>query len=387
MATRIVKAGVVCMAALFSSACGGDDADGAPGAESDAGKAALQALADRVVAEGVPGVLVLSRKGERTLEVTSGVSDLVSGQTLESGDRVRIASVTKTYVATIILQLAEEQKLSLADSIERWLPGVLPASGHVTVEQLLRHESGIFDFADDPRTFAPYFQGDYAYAYSPAMLVAMAGEHPRLFEAGSQQEYSNTNFTLLGMIAEAATGLAFEALFDERIVQALGLKDTHFARTGDFGGQHSHGYIPLEGQQLDVTEVSPSVLYGCGNVISTTKEVAIFFRALLDGELLSPNSLAAMKTPDPVTIPPDYVPAEGRGFARGLGVELHAGLPCGAFVGHAGQSIGFYARSYQSEDGQHQFVVVANAATIDDKVGTDAAIAAFDELTIAAACR
>jgi D-alanyl-D-alanine carboxypeptidase len=386
MATRMIKAGVVGIAALLSGACNGDDEAGSSGSENADGTAELQALADRVVAEGVPGVLVLSRKGQRTITIASGVSDLATGRTLEIDDRVRVASVTKSYVATIILQLVEEQTLSLGDRIERWLPGLLPASGHVTVEQLLRHESGIYDFADDPRTFAPYFEGDYGYAYSPVQLVAMAGEHARLFEAGMKQVYSNTNFTLLGLIAEAASGMPFEALFDERIVQALGLEATHFARGNGFGGVHSHGYIPLDGQILDVTDVSPSVLYGCGNVISTQREVAIFFRALLDGELLTPESLSAMKTPGPVTVSPDYVPAEGRGFARGLGVELHAGLPCGAFVGHAGQSVGYYARSYQSEDGQHQFVVIANSSTIDDKVGSEAAVAAFDELTLAAAC-
>lgn len=386
MATRMIRAGVVGILGLFSGACG-DAAVGSPSTENDESMGDLQALADRVVAEGVPGVLVLSRKGEHTIEVASGVSQLGAGRALATTDRVRVASVTKPYVATIILQLAEEHELSLGDTIEQWLPGILPSSDHVTIEQLLRHESGIYDFADDPRTFAPYFEGDYAYAYSPAELVSIAGDHERLFEAGTKQSYSNTNYTLLGMIAEAATGMSFERLFDERIVQALGLEATHFARRGGFGGVHSHGYIPLDGQNLDVTDVSPSVLFGCGNVISTQKEVAMFFRALFDGELLSPASLAAMKTPNPLTLPPEYVPAEGRGFTRGLGVELHAGLPCGAFVGHAGQSVGFFARSYQSEDGQRQFVVVTNAATIDDKVGSEAAVAAFDELTFAAACR
>jgi len=387
MSSQSIKAGFIFCAAVLSGACGSGDDDASPGSENDDDAAELQALADSVVAEGVPGVLVLSRRGNQVLQVASGVADLETARPIDNSDLVRIASLTKTYVATIILQLAEDHMLSLSDRIDDWLPGMLSASGHVTVEQLLRHESGIYDFADDPRTFAPYLDGDWGYAYSPAQLVGMAGEHERLFDAGTKQSYSNTNFTLLGMIAEAATGTQFETIFDERIVQPLGLEATSFARAQGFAGAHSHGYIPLDGQNLDVTEVSPSVLYGCGNVISNTKEVAVFFRALVDGELLTPESLTAMMTPDPATVSPDYVPAEGRGQARGLGIELQPGLPCGAFVGHGGQSVGYYARSYQSEDGERQFVVVANASTIDDKVGSEAAIAKFNELTFAAACR
>jgi D-alanyl-D-alanine carboxypeptidase len=117
--------------------------------------AQLQRDADRAVAAGVPGVIVLARDGARSVQVAAGSARLKPRQPMRVDDRFRIASLTKTFVATVVLELAGEGKLTLHDTVERWLPGMVPNGQNITLRQLLNHHSGLFDYFNDPQVLAP----------------------------------------------------------------------------------------------------------------------------------------------------------------------------------------------------------------------------------------
>ena len=113
-------------------------------------------------------------------------------QPMRPGLRYKVGSITKMFAATLVLQLAAEHTLGLGDPVARWLPGLVPNGGHITIRQLLQHTSGLFDYAQDSRLFEPYLRGDLGFVWSPRQLVALATEHPPLFATGTSWSYSNT---------------------------------------------------------------------------------------------------------------------------------------------------------------------------------------------------
>ena len=121
------------------------------------------------------------------------------------GDRFRVGSLTKTFTATLVLQLAEEHRLSLDDSVERWLPRLVRNGDAISVRQLLQHTSGLYDYAADPVTFQP-FATDPHYSWKPRDLVAIANQHTPNFAPGKGWGYSNTNYVLLGLIHPGSVG-------------------------------------------------------------------------------------------------------------------------------------------------------------------------------------
>ena len=156
--------------------------------------------ADAVVDAGLPGVAVYVRDQGRTTVVTRGYDDLETKRPMSASDRFRIGSVTKTFVATIALQLVNEGKLSLDDNVERWLPGLIPNGRAITIRELLAHRSGLFDYIRDPRIPAPYQGGQLDHVWTPLQIVRMATKHRPLFAPGAagKQSYSNTGYVVLG---------------------------------------------------------------------------------------------------------------------------------------------------------------------------------------------
>jgi D-alanyl-D-alanine carboxypeptidase len=125
---------------------------------TDPGTARLQRALDHVVALQRAGGVLLVRTGAKTLVLTSGYADRTTKTPIRATDRFRVASLTKTFVATVVLQLVGEGKLSLDDTVERWLPGAVPGGDRILVRQLLNHTSGLFDYLLDPRTIAPFLK-------------------------------------------------------------------------------------------------------------------------------------------------------------------------------------------------------------------------------------
>ena len=342
-------------------------------ASGDSLTPALRKDVKDLVAEGVPGVVVLVRRDSRTVQLAGGYSNLEKKTPMRVGDRFRIGSVTKSFVATVVLQLVGEGKLSLDDSIEHWLPGLVPNGGMITVRQLLSHQSGLFDYLSDERVLKPYLSGNLGYEWTPAKLVAVSTSHPALFAPGAKFSYSNTNYIVLGLIVEAATKDTIKAQLRKRIFGPLGLRSTVLATSQRIAGAHAHGYLVQgKNQLLDVTLVSPSYAWTAGAIVSTASDIARFYRALLGGRLLPPDLLQAMKTTT------DRV---------GLGLYQTPSL-CGRpdLYGHDGALAAYLTLAFNSEDGKRQFVILVNSMTFNDQVGTKRAQQALGRLFKTADC-
>jgi D-alanyl-D-alanine carboxypeptidase len=310
----------------------------------------LQRAADQLVADGVPGVIIMTRRGQQVSHVVAGVADKATGQPMRRQDRVHIGSITKTFVATVVLQLAAERRLSLTDSVQKWLPGVITGHGYhparITIRQLLQHTSGVRDYA------SPGFLTlqNFARTWQPRQLIDLA---LRLGPPVHRWLYSNTNYILLGMIIQKVTGHSPITEIRRRILVPLGLHATSFPLTSkQIPKPYAHGYFG----PLDVTnEVNPSVTWTAGAMISTVDDVARFYRALLSGRLLP----AAQQREMLATIPVDDI---GELFAEHFGLGIYrVQLPCGTAWGHdGGYPGGFKSYAYTSPGGNRQAVLIYN---------------------------
>jgi D-alanyl-D-alanine carboxypeptidase len=325
-----------------------------PASAPAAPAAKLQRLLDRVVAAGAPGAQLTVRHGAHVRHLASGVADLGRGAPMRPGHRVRIASVTKSFVATVVLQLAAEHRLTLDDTVERWLPGVVPGGDAIRLRMLLNHTSGLADFEKDPQVLAPFLAGDLGHPWAPRQLVDLAVTQPPTHAPGPPYSYSNTNYVLLGMVVQAATGRSIGAELRHRVFRPLALRSTSFETTPELAGPHAHGYTLLGPPPLvDITGLFPYE-GASGAIASTTGDVARFYRALLGGRLLPAPLLHRMMR----TIP--AVGGDYAGQAAGLGL-LEFPVRCGSGWGHNGAMPGFYSHALTSRDARHQSVLIVNA--------------------------
>lgn len=208
-------------------------------------------------------------------------------------NRFRIGSVTKTFTATIILQLAEEGKLKLTDTLSKFLPQV-PNAGKITMEQILSHRSGIPNVTREQNAeknvkTIPMTKDEHL-----ALIVKARPE----FEPGTKSLYSNSGYFILGLIIEQLTGKSYEAVLQESITSKIGLRDTYIA-TGniDVNRNECLTYFILPGESWkQVPETHPSILFSAGAIVSTPNDLAKFIQALFDGKIVSKESLEQMKT-------------------------------------------------------------------------------------------
>jgi D-alanyl-D-alanine carboxypeptidase len=326
----------------------------------------VQRELDAVVAAGAPGTTVLVRHGNRTVQLTSGVGDVETQRPIGARDRTRIGGVTKSFVAAVILQLVDERKLSLNDTLGERLPGLIPSAEAVTVRQLLNHTSGIFNYTADENVLAPYLAGDLTQVFDPLTGVQVAADKGQLFAPGSALDYSNTNFLLLALIAERMTGRSIDELLTARVFLPLRLRHTSCAMSSEIQGPHVHGYLPAgDPLWLDVTAFSPTLYGAAGAIVSTPSDVARFYRALLQGRLVPRHLVREMQTIDPIAT--GGIPDAGiLGGGWGLGL-LREEFPCGQAWGHDSETPGYMTAAWNSKDGRRQVVVVVNTSASHDE--------------------
>jgi D-alanyl-D-alanine carboxypeptidase len=314
---------------------------------------------ERVVSGGAPGVIALVNDGHRVRLHAAGVADTRSSRALRPTDRYRAGSITKSFVSTVALQLVAEGKLSLSDTVERRLPGILPYGDDVTVRQLLNLTSGVPD--NQGPVEAEFLKGNMTRSWSPRELVALVADKKPDFAPGTSWAYSNTNYVLAGLIIERVTGNRLGRELDERIFQPLHLRDTSFPQnTSKIVGSHSNGHAFVDGKLLDVTVLNPSGTWAAGNLVSTATDVAHFWRAVLGGKLLAPRQLAAMKKT--VTI------QKGVDLGYGLGIFRWPSA-CGPVWGNGGDIAGYSNRFQNSEDGKRQAGVIVPMNPMPDALG------------------
>ncbi|MEV4927525.1 serine hydrolase domain-containing protein [Streptomyces roseoverticillatus] len=359
-------------------------------AASPAGKAAeLQRALDGIVAAGVPGAIAEVREGGRVWRTSSGVADLQDGRRAQPADRFRAGSVTKTFVATVVLQLVAEGRIGLDDPIGRHLPGLVPDQvdgAPVTVRQLLSHTSGIPNYTDVLRRDGddPVRKLQHSH-YTPRELVAIAtkgleatrktpeAKEPRVPGQPRKWAYSNTNYVILAMLIEKTTGRPLDQEIGRRIVRPLHLTGTTIPTTEQLPGRHMNGYerLPGETAPADFTDFSPTAFWGPGNIVSTTADLNRFYRALAGGRLLPAHLLQEMRTFQ------ETEPGSERAY--GLGLESRSAYCPGEkpVWGHTGSVPGYSTFSFTSADGDRQITLAVNISLTIPEKANDAAVKAF----------
>lgn len=315
-----------------------------------------QAEADALVAaaKSTGSVVVVDDNG--TIEqYGSGTTTNGHDDVPDADDQFRVASNTKMYVSTVLLQLAEEGTLDLDAPIGEHLPGLVQGEGidesTITVRDLLRHSSGLADNLTLDVIADPSLQW---FPPTPEDMVGKGTRHGSQFEPGSDFLYSNTGYTVLGLLIEKLTGQRIGEAIDERIVQPLGLKETSYAYAGDkeMQGAHFRGYLGAPPALFEVSGHEPGIWAGAGALVSSGSDMTTFLNALLGGELLSDASLEAMKTP-----------YEDNHY--GLGLQ-EAELSCGKAWGHTGHVIGYVSFSFTDGNGKSVFAAVNTSPGIAD---------------------
>ena len=311
-------------------------------------RANLGQLARTLVKAGAPGAIVYVRTPTATRAGVAGWADRDAHVSMRAADRYRIASLTKAFVSVVILQLEAEGKLDIDDAVEKYLPGLVPNGGAITLRQLLNHTSGLFDYTEDQAFFNAVLSNP-ARVWTPRELLAYAFAHTPDSSPGTRWTYSNTNYILLGMVSEAVTGKPLGQSLQERIFTPLALGSTSFPLTIDLDVAFVHGYVELvPGSLTDVTGLlGPSWAWAAGGIVSNARDVTSFYRALLTGKLLQQAQLREMEQP--------------AATAGTYGLGISTGLTsCGRVFGHDGDFTAWRNEVLATRSGKRQAIVMVN---------------------------
>lgn len=328
----------------------------APEATVPAGwEESLRAIGDAHASETVGAVLALRHADGATTTVSIGAATVDPGSAgLDPHTPLGIGSVTKTFVATVVLQLADEGALSLDAGIDAWFPE-LPDAEIISIRQLLEHSSGLGEYIDTETV-----RTGGARVWTPDELVQIAEAAGRAGRPGDAHHYANTNYVLLGQIVEQVTGNPW---FDEvhaRIVEPLGLEDTGLIGDGrTAGGALAPGYVSgADGWVLQTGTQDPSLGGAAGAMYSTVADLLTFATALSDHSLLSdPEIVSALDR----FVPASDLSAFGVEHSYGLGIERYETGRL-TVVGHMGVGSGHSAFvGYDALTG-NAVAVVMNAA-------------------------
>ncbi|NDZ78838.1 beta-lactamase family protein [Streptomyces sp. SID10853] len=361
MTARTARIGIGAVGLVAAAALTAASFTSPASAVAGPGHAQTQQAMDTAVKDGVPGVTGQATEANSVWTGTSGVGNLKTGAPRSPVDRYRIGSMTKTFVATVMLQLEAEGRVDLDSTVDTLLPGVVRGNGNdgrrVTVRQLLNHTSGIPSYTTDPEFlengFTVKFLEHRYDTYTPAQLVEIALRQKPLFDPGTSWSYSNTNYILAGMIIEKVTGHSYEDEIEQRIIKPLGLYGTSVPRTASsmpVPSSRAYSKLSLTPQPsdptYDVTELNPSAAASAGAMISTSADLDRFYSALLGGRLLPAEQLKEMTT---------TVPVSGYGMITAYGLGLMKFSPsCGVTVwGHGGNIQGSASQAVTSADGTH----------------------------------
>ncbi|MER6666145.1 serine hydrolase domain-containing protein [Amycolatopsis japonica] len=319
-------------------------------ADAGADRKVVQEALDQLTATGgALGAQARVTDGHQRFTARSGKAELGSNRPVPENGRFRVGSITKTFVSTVLLQLAGEGKLDLDAPVVRYLPGLI--DGRITVRQVLQHTSGLYNYTDAlPLDPAEFEKIRYKH-WTPQELLKISTGKPLDFEPGTRWSYSNTNYVVAGLLVERLTGRPYEKAVEQRILKPLRLHDTEVP--GDhvgISGPHAHGYVSVAGKPVDITRLNPSVAWAAGEIISTTRDLDTFGVALADGRLLQPAQQTEISKTTAVS--PEY----------GLGLQVQT-LPCGARVwGHGGGIPGYSSQLLTTPDTHKRLELSATSA-------------------------
>ena len=289
--------------------------------------ALLQGILDshRAAGEFVGARIALLDAGGAITEATVGTQTIEpAGPAVDLDTPWNIGSLTKTMVAVVVLQLAEDGRIDLDAGIAQSMPDLANADA-ITPRQLLQHTSGLNDYENEPAVV-----NDRQRPWTPDEMIAVAEAAGRVGEPGAQFHYSNTNYVVLGRIIEQATGNAWSDEVQSRVAEPLGM-----AHTSLLAATSAPGFALVDGGFVDATDVEhPSLGGPAGGMQSTGRDLLKFGTALFDGTLLSPESMTQMQA----FIPGDDLSAYGITHSYGLGLERYQ-TDAVTVLGHLGTGL------------------------------------------------
>ena len=325
----------------------------------------LQRILDGLVSgrqRVAPGASAYVVGPDGSLAGSAGIANVKTGEPMTGDARMRIESNSKTWLTGVVLQLAKERKLSLDDTVARWLPGLLPYGDKITIRQLMSDRSGLVDDYDelfrslsaferylgnvkDPKLRAEWerlaarLQANPATSVDPIWVIRLAAWQPLLFAPGSRYHHSNIGWNIAGLIAAKAGRNPLEALYRKRIIEPLGLTHTAYQPQGPIAGPHAHSYsIAANGSLTE--HVYPFGMGADGGIVTDAADEATFMQALLDDRLGVRQQLL------------DFWGARG---------SNGRGCPGDAFLG-IGSNEGGRSYVYSDHTGNHVAVLLLNGA-------------------------
>ncbi|MEU0571606.1 serine hydrolase domain-containing protein [Nonomuraea sp. NPDC005983] len=348
------------------------DSGAVPEAAAGQDRPELQKAIEEIVESGFVGVSLRVHDERGEWVGSAGVAELGGTAKPPIDGHVRIGSNTKTFTATLVLQLVAEGKVGLDIPAADYLPE-FGLDRRITVRMLLQHTSGVFNFSGevyDDGTVAPGIPIPYGTTgkewmdnrfktYRPQELVELALSKPARFEPGTGWSYSNTNYVLARLLIEKVTGRSLAEEMQQRILGPLGLSGTVVPDASpELPEPHAHAYYRYEDagrqQTIDITRHNPSWISTGGDMISTSQDLATFISALMRGELLPAELLAEMCAPYPTAIP---------NMGYGLGVFVQK-TDRGTVITHNGAAAGHAALMYSTPDGSKTLTAALNC--VDD---------------------
>lgn len=280
---------------------------------------------------------------------------------ISRADHTRVGSLTKTFTATMILQLADEGRLSLDDPISKYVPG-LP-NGNATLRQLASMTSGIISYTE-MGFFDDAYKADPTRAWTPEQLVDAIRRGGALFAPGAATSYSNSNAVLLGVVVEQVTGQAYAAALQQRILSPLGLAQTSFPLGADLPSPYLSGVTDMGDTtkpRRDATHFSPTTFWAAGGMVSTVDDLHRWLEALVGGtgSLVKPETQRARLASVDLTTTPTGTPATPsppRRYRYGLGMDNDRG-----WIGHTGELDGYLTIARYNPATRTTAVVIVNS--------------------------
>jgi len=235
------------------------------------------------------GSVAIFKNSQLDYQRTFGQADIENSITATSQTKYRIASITKTFTASIIMQMIEENNLTLSTTLDNYFPE-LPNSNLITIEHLLRHRSGLFNYTD-----TAYGTDIVTQPATQQQLIDLFVENGTVFEPNEQTIYSNTNYVVLGFIIEIIDQKSYSDALRDRIIIPLGLTNTYNGGEIDTSNKEALSYNPQSNDWILATETNTTLVNGTGSIVSNPEDLNTYFQELFDGNVVTVSSLEQMK--------------------------------------------------------------------------------------------
>lgn len=301
--------------------------------------------------------------GRGSLVRAFGTADLASDAPMQLDDHVRIASITKTFTGVAVLQLVDQGRLNLDETLSTYVAGV--ANGErITIRNLLGMTSGIYDYTSDAQVLKA-FTDDPLMPFSPQDVLAIVARHQPEFAPGEKVSYCDTNYVLLGMIIEEVTGEPVGKVIASQIFEPLGLGRTRFPTDPAMPEPFARGYYAGEdgkGAFEDYTATNPAVAWTAGAMISTLADLRTWAKALATGALLAPATHDEQMKFGQIATEPLHL-----GYGLGIG-------DFGGLIGHNGAIFGYTTAMFYWPAANAVIVLEGNQASNFSNATTEMAV-------------